>query len=103
MLPNKWEVVMKKQKVHEGAEENSKREKDSSATGMCLGLCIGTGLGIIAGVLMDDVGLGLCLGISTGMCVGLAAGSFGGGTETISKSCRPGLLLQFASCAENST
>lgn len=56
MLSNKWEIVMKKQKVHEGAEENSKPEKDSSATGMCLG-------------------------VSTGMCVGLAAGSFWGTRE----------------------
>ena len=78
MLPNKQEVVMKKQKVHEGAEENSKPEKDSSATGMCLGISIGSGLGILTGVLIDNIGLGLCLGISTGMCVGLAAGSFGG-------------------------
>lgn len=56
MLPNKWEVVMKKQKVHEVAEENSTPEKDSSATRMCLG-------------------------VSTGMCVGLAAGSFWGTRE----------------------
>ena len=56
MLSNKWEVVMKKQKVHEGAEANSKPEKDSSATRMCLG-------------------------VSTGMCVGLAAGSFLGTLE----------------------
>ena len=78
MLQNKQEVIMKRQKVHEGAEENSKPEKDSSATGMCLGISIGSGLGILTGVLIDNIGLGLCLGISTGMCVGLAAGSFGG-------------------------
>ena len=78
MLPNKQEVIMKKQKTHESAEEKSKPEKDSSATGMCLGISIGSGLGILTGVLIDNIGLGLCLGISTGMCVGLAAGSFGG-------------------------
>ena len=68
---------MNKQKVHKGAEEKSRPERDSSAAGMCLGLCIGSGLGILIGILMDDIGLGLCLGVSTGMCVGLAAGSFG--------------------------
>ena len=78
MLPNKREVIMKKQKAHDSAEEKSKPEKDSSATGMCLGISIGSGLGILTGVLIDNIGLGLCLGISTGMCVGLAAGSFGG-------------------------
>ena len=66
---------MKKRKVRESVEEESKVERDSSATEMCLGLCIGSGLGILTGVLMDNIGLGLCLGIGTGICVGLTVGS----------------------------